>query len=72
MKIIKYFFIGLLIAILTFIVFMLYIGMMNLISSPKTNSVMNDLIIPILFIAIQISILGVYIRHKFKQLEKKL
>lgn len=71
MKIIKYFFVALLIAILTFIVFMLYIGMMNLISFPGTNSVISDVIIPVLFVAIQISILGVYIRHKFKQLEKK-
>ena len=32
---------------------------------------MGDVIIPVLFIAIQISILGVYIRHKFKQLENE-
>lgn len=71
MKIIKYFLTALLIAVLTFMVFMLYIGVMNLISSPGSNSVMGDIIIPVLFIAIQISILGVYIRHKFKQLENE-
>lgn len=69
MKMIKYFFITFLVAVVTFMVFMLYIGIMNFISSPGTNSVMSDVIIPVLFIAIQISILGVYIRHKFKQLE---
>lgn len=69
MKMIKYFFITFLIAVVTFMVFMLYIGIMNFISSPGTNSVMSGVIIPVLFIAIQISILGVYIRHKFKQLE---
>lgn len=71
MKIIKYFLTALLIAVLTFMVFILYIGMMNLISSPGTNSVMGDVIIPVLFIAIQISILGVYIIHKFKQFENE-
>lgn len=66
MKMIKYF----LIAVLTFMVFILYIGMINLISSPRTNFVIPaDVIIPVLFIAIQISILSV---HKFKQLENEL
>lgn len=72
MKIIKYFLTAFLIAVLTIIVFILYIGVMNLISSPGSNSVMGDVIIPVLFIAIQISILGVYISHKFKQLENEI
>ncbi|WP_279155241.1 hypothetical protein [Thomasclavelia cocleata] len=71
MKIIKYFLTVFLIAVLTIIVFILYIGVMNLISSPGSHSVMGDVIIPVLFIAIQISIFGVYIRHKFKQLENE-
>lgn len=63
---IKYF----LIAVLTFMVFILYIRMMNLISSPRTNFVIPEgVIISVLFIAIQISILGV---HKFKHLENEL
>lgn len=61
MKMIKYF----LIVLVTFMEFMLYIGIMNFISSFRTNSVMSDLIISVLFIAIQIYILGVYIRYKF-------
>ncbi|MFQ8705592.1 MAG: hypothetical protein ACLR9T_05965 [Thomasclavelia sp.] len=61
MKMIKYF----LIVLVTFMAFMLYIGIMNFISSFRTNSVMSDLIISVLFIDIQIYILGVYIRYKF-------
>ena len=52
MKIIKYFLTVFLIAVLTIIVFILYIGVMNLISSPGSHSVMGDVIIPVLFIAI--------------------
>lgn len=66
MKTIEY----LITAVLTFIGFMAYMGMWFFISSPGTNSIVGDLLLPLSFIAVQISILGVYIKRRFDRLEK--